>query len=253
MPSVPVNTRMGTEFYEHWYSPHTEWERLNRHVYRLPEHYSFDLDRARAQLTETRKQFELKPFPIRRDSPKKRMTYRGLGLSTRPGNDEYDALHLYGSDGELDITEVFSNQADNLPSGSKKPGALYEKCFTEKTPAWSGYFAEILGRFRSPTTKVRLLELLPRGVITSHVDFPYYEQIRVHAMLETNDDVWWEVEGEKFQIPSDGNFYWFDTGKYHAVYNDGSTSRVGLSVNLDVYRDRDSSQRLFDLIDSASI
>jgi hypothetical protein len=141
----------------------------------------------------------------------------------------------------------------------KEFATLAEKDFNVKTEIFTGYIAEILSKFKSPLTKTRLLCLKPKGLIAPHVDFPYYEQIRVHACIESNDDTWWEVEGERFKIPSDGNFYWFDTGKYHAVWNDGKTDRTVLSVNLSVYKDKDnnvlqdSSLSLAQLISSGSI
>ena len=92
-----------------------------------------------------------------------------------------------------------------------------------------------------------------------HVDFPYYQTIRVHSCLYTNPDVVWKVEDEQFQIPADGNFYWFDTGKYHSVVNNGNETRIVLSINLLVYFNRekkqiyDHNQDLFDLMDKGQI
>lgn len=120
---------------------------------------------------------------------------------------------------------------------------LDEKGFDKETDACSPYFKELLSRFSSPTTKVRFLEMLPNGFIPPHVDFPYYNGIRVHASLYSNPDVIWEVEGEQFTIPCDGNFYWFDTGRYHAVRNASKESRIVFSVNLSPYFNRDGSQR----------
>jgi hypothetical protein len=81
----------------------------------------------------------------------------------------------------------------------------------------------------------------------------------VHACIESNPDVVWEVEGEQFSIPCDGNFYWFDTGRYHAVKNNGLSPRVAFSINLSVYFDlqgrptRKSSEDLVSLIQAGEI
>jgi hypothetical protein len=241
MPLVPINTASGTEFYDHWYAPNTEWPKLKPNWLKLPECYSFDLERMREQVYAIKNDYGFKPFVVGLKQPKKRLTYRGIGLTARPEAEDplYDSLRLFSKEGELDIAEQFRKQRDNVAPDARETVELAEKQFSEPTVINTGYIAEVIGQFKSSTTKTRLLELAPRGIITSHVDFPYYHQIRVHAVIDTTPDVWWEVEGEKFQIPADGNFYWFDTGKYHAVWNDGKTDRIVLSVNLSVFEDRD--------------
>ena len=111
----------------------------------------------------------------------------------------------------------------------------------------------MIDKFHSKKTKCRILNLKPRGVISPHVDFPYYQQIRVHAALYTNDDTWFEVEGVKFKIPADGHFYWFDVGRNHAVANNGKTDRITLSVNLSVYENYNENHNLIDLIQDCKI
>jgi hypothetical protein len=241
MPIIDVTTEGNEEFYKNWYYPATEWKIPGPKLLKLPEYYSFDLEKMKEQILEIKNNYGFEPFPIKKDGTKKRRTYKGIGLTSRPDaeNPLYDSLHLYGKDGELDISDSFDVQA--LDTEDKTVVPLYEKHFSEPTEIFKGYIAEVLGKFKSPLTKTRILELSPRGIITPHVDFPYYEQIRVHAVIATNDDVYWEVEGEKFRIPADGNFYWFDTGRYHAVWNDGKTDRIVLSVNLSIYSDRDGN------------
>ena len=259
MPIVDITTSDNTDFYSHWYTPNTQFPRLEKNFVKLPNMYSFDLQLLQQQVNEIANVHGFKPFPIKKDGSKVRRTYQGIGLTAKPGATDplYDALRLYGIGGELDITNVFLQQGSK--NQNKIAASLNEKDFSEPTEIYTGYIADVLSKFKSALTKTRLLNLKPKGIIAPHVDFPYYEQIRVHACIFSNKDTWWEVEGEKFQIPVDGNFYWFDTGKYHAVWNDGDTDRVVLSVNLSVYRDRennaiyDASDRLLDLINSGNI
>ena len=68
-----------------------------------------------------------------------------------------------------------------------------------------------------------------------------------------NEDTYYEVEGVKFKIPADGNFYWFDVGRNHAVANNGTADRITLSVNLSVYDNYDSSHNLMDLIKNCKV
>jgi len=240
MPIVEINTSKDINFYSKWYSPNTKWPLPKNKIVKLSNFYSFDLKKMQEQVNEIKTKYGFEPFPIKKNSTKKRRTYKGIGLTSRPeaNNPLYDALHLYGKDGELDITDTFKKYNSEI----KETTALYEKQFSEPTEINKGYLAEVLSKFKSLKTKTRLLDLCPKGVITPHVDFPYYEQIRVLAVLETNNNAFWEVEGQKFQVPADGNFYWFDKGRYHAVWNDGNTDRIVLSVNLSLYQTRDGKE-----------
>jgi len=241
MPIVPIDTSVHQDFYKDWYHPNTEFQIPKNNFVKLADCYSFDLEKVRNQIKDIEKNYGYRPFPIRKDGSKVRRTYQGIGLTAKPNATDplYDALHLYSNDGELDITNVFLQQGNK--NNNKTYASLAEKDFSEPTEIFTGYLAEVLSKFKSPLTKTRLLNLKPKGLIAPHVDFPYYEQIRVHACIFSNDDTWWEVEGEKFQIPCDGNFYWFDTGKYHAVWNDGNSDRIVLSVNLSVFQDREGN------------
>ncbi len=241
MPFVDVDTTENREFYSHWYCPHTKWPSLKKIWCRLNNHYSFDKERLCREVLEIKKTLGFRPFPI--DGDKKRWTYQGIGLTARKGASEplYDALHLFDKGGEINIARTFKKMANGVVS--KEAPRLYEKFFTEKTAAYRGYMADVIEKFKSPKSKIRIIELKRKGVITPHVDFPYYKQIRLHTVLQTNNDVWWECDGVRFQIPSDGHWYWFDTGKYHSVWNDGKEDRIILSLNLSLYEELDESPR----------
>lgn len=257
MIEIDVSTDKAVDYYNSWYKPNTEWKKLSVNWCKLPDYYSFDLERLRAELANVRKDYDFKPFIISQQG-KKRTTYQAISLTSRENSQdpEYDGLSLFGFDQnkkeiELDIQSVFQNYYNN--PDAENPPELNEKIFTKHTNAYTGYFAEIINKFHCPTTKCRLLNLKPRGVISPHVDFPYYKQIRVHAAIYTNEDTYYEVEGIKFKIPADGNFYWFDVGRNHAVANNGKEDRITLSVNLSVYDSYDSSYQLMDLINQCKI
>lgn len=244
-----LNTDRDPGFSDHLYAPATPWRKPEKNWLRLPEKYSFDLDRARYEFEKVRERFPLKPFEVlsKEGKTRPRLTYRGVGLTARAAADDplYDALSLYGpGDKKLSIYHTFEKVSDRRAPEDRTIEVLDERGFDQETEACSPYFKEILSRFQTSTTKVRFLEMLPGGYIPPHVDFPYYNGIRVHACIYSNPDVVWEVEGEQFSIPCDGNFYWFDTGRYHAVRNGGSESRIVFSINLSPYVNRDGSPRL---------
>jgi quercetin dioxygenase-like cupin family protein len=102
----------------------------------------------------------------------------------------------------------------------------------------------ILSKFKSPMGKVRLISLGAKARLKPHIDFPYYEQIRLHAVLRTNSKVWWEIGDQEVQIPADGSFYWYDTGIPHAIRNEGDSDRLILSLHLSPFFAEDGSPRL---------
>ncbi len=249
-----LHTDSSPEFSDHLYAPNTQWVKPSLKWMRLPSEYSFDLEAARREFESIRKDFPLKPFQVSSKSgrTRSRLSYRGLGLTARSHSEEplYDALSLYGpGDKKLSIFHTFEKVSDRRAPEERIIETLDEKGFDSETAACRPFFSEILKKFKSPTTKVRFLEMTPGGYIPPHVDFPFYSGIRVHACLYSNPDVIWEVEGEQFTIPCDGNFYWFDTGRYHAVKNNSDENRVVFSVNLSPYFNRDGSPRLAPAVD----
>lgn len=265
MIDIEIDTTKETKYEKQWYSPATDWPAIPVRWCRLPDYYSFDLERLRKELAEVEQEYAFKPFVLD-EHGHKRMTYQGICLTAREDSEdpEYDGMKLFAKqDGDdkkpIQIRDTFKSYFVNENmyedgSGPESMFVLNEKIFSKPTRAYRGYIAEVINKFHSAKTKCRMLKLKPRGVVPPHVDFPYYQQIRVHAAIYSNDDVWFEVEGHKFRIPADGHFYWFDTGKNHAVVNEGSTDRVTLSVNLSVYDGQYThNDNLLDLINQCKI
>ncbi len=225
------------------YAPNTPWPKQDANFIKLPECYSIDLDATREHALVLQEKYGFKQLEV--SGKKRKFTYRGLSLTSRPNAEDplYDALRVF-SDNEagLDINEVIGSTSER--TAEPKLHSIRETFFSEYTEACTPLFRSILDKFKSPLLKVRLLELKPGGVLTSHIDFPYYKGIRIHSILSTNDGCWWEVNGERRQLPADGNFYWMDVGKYHSVWNFGSTPRIVLSVNLSPYQNRDGTMRI---------
>ena len=234
-----INTKLDSSFYEHWYKPHTEFDMVGPNLIKLPSYYSFDLDKVRKQVREIEEGPGYKPFIY---GNRTRTTYQGIGLTAKPGAEDplYDALGLYDKDDNmLNIKDTVEGRS--LIDKKVNVAVSTDTNFSQPTDINTGYIAEVLSKFKSTLTKVRLLNLKRKGILTPHVDYPYYEQIRLHATIVESPTAWWEVEGDRFQIPADGNFYWLDVGKCHAVWNEGTQNRVVLSVNLSPYKDRDGN------------
>ena len=155
----------------------------------------------------------------------------------------------------VDIDHIFRGYREDQPLEQQYATPVSEVSFDTETEAMHPFFHEVVNRFQHQRTKVRLTKLEPGGILPTHVDFPYYKCVRLHAMLSTNPYVWFNVGGEKFHLPADGRFYWIDAGKHHAVWNLGDTPRYALSVNLLIYKDRHGNvlhqpdEPLFDILD----
>lgn len=267
--ALRVNTLLGDNdlLNREWYS--NGWPRLDKNFYRFPDTYSFDVTEAREEAAKILEKYPARRFPLRGKgtAQKWKHSYRGVGLTSLPNGTEEDALNIYvqREDGLQVVETEAILEATSERSSSRYLPELDESMFTAESPAMTPYFSNLIKRFKSPVTKVRLLELKPGGVLASHVDFPYYRIIRIHSILETNDGVYWEVDGERRQLPIDGNFWWMDVGKYHSVWNVGKTSRWVLSINLAPFSTRSGSNQflprepaiprldLFDLIDNSLV
>ncbi len=206
---------------------------LHEAFHKLPEPFSIPMDLLRAALARARMTFGLEPIVVNPMTKKKRRTYRGIGLTARPGSSDscYEAVRYFREDG------TYISSAKSLGIAALQPpaarGVDFERQFTEPNSVAPDLVRRIRSMFKNwDVTKVRLTELQPEGVVPPHYDHPYYEQVRLHAVIETNSDVYWEVAGQQFQIPADGHLYWFDAGRIHSVYNFGSTPRTVLSIHL---------------------
>ena len=210
-----------------WY---TDCKSLPYNFFKLPSTYSFDLDKMRRHVDNLLEQHQTISLTKNKDGDKFNR-YRGLGFYSRQGSDTPLEDHFIRRDestGEVYPDDLHLN--NNLPQ-------LIENDFTNPTSILDDYFTEVFGVFKSKISKASLLDLRPLGWLGSHVDFPYYKTVRLHASISGNENAWYEVNGERFQLPADGNWYFIDTGKYHSIWNDGRENRVTLNINLCVTGD----------------
>ncbi len=228
--------------YRKAYSPYTEWKFLDVAFMKLPRFYDFDFPRLLAQVLEIEKQ--IGGFSVDLPTGEKIPGYQGFGLTFRQNaiDPAKDAFQFVNADGQYESSSNGFGAYDSILA--RESIHQFERGFTERSPYLSGYLAEVVGRFRSPITKIRVANLMPGHIVQEHFDFPYYENVRVHACLEGNEDVTWTIEGHEYSIPRDGSFYFFDAGRLHSVQNKGKTLRKVLSIHLSPYVAHDGS-RLF--------
>ena len=214
--------------------PLDEWYVDNKplpyNFFKLPNVYSFDLTEMRNHVSNLLEQQQTISITKNKDGEKFNR-YRGLGFYSRPDSISPLEDHFVRRD-EL-VGEVYP---DELHLNNKLP-SLIENDFTSPTSILDDYFNKVFSVFKSKVSKASLLDLRPLGWLGSHVDFPYYRTIRLHASISGNKNAWYEVNGEKFQLPADGSWYFIDTGKYHSIWNAGRENRVTLNINLCVTSD----------------
>ena len=227
--SIDINSPWGDSIDTVLHSkPLTEWysgsfQPLPYNVFMLPKEYSFDIEEMKRNVNSILEKNET----IRAIANKEGKTmsrYKGLGFFARKHSNNPLADHFVRRDAKLG--EVYAGEYnDRLHS-------LVEDDFTEETEIMTDYFRQVFSVFNHKITKASLLDLAPKGHLGSHIDFPYYKNIRLHATVFGGEGAWYEVAGEKFQLPADGNWYFMDVGKYHSIWNKGPSTRLTLNVNL---------------------
>jgi quercetin dioxygenase-like cupin family protein len=207
-------------------TPDISWLELN--------HIQFNIEEAVKELHTLKQNMEFRNYPV--GNNKTRYYYKGLSLTSFKDHEDKlsGSFYIYDKNKKIIGNEHYVGvQQDNIIA---ELNPEYADDF-EQTPACTNFFQSILSQFKAPITRVRILELKPGGIIPPHVDYPYSYGIKLHAYLETNNDVWCEVAGERFQIPANGKFVWMDISKPHSVINLGNTSRYTLCVNLNPISD----------------
>lgn len=213
-----VDTIKHSQPLDSWYTDHKQ---LPYNFFKLPSQYNFDLDVMRQHVEK------LNTISIQASAEGRRFSkYRGLGFFARPDSESPLEDHFVRRDSS--IGQVYP---DDLHLQNKLP-ELYENDFTAPTAILDSYFSSIFSTFKSPITKASILDLRSGGWLGAHVDFPYYKTIRLHASIKGAANAWYEINGERFQIPEDGSWYFIDTGKYHSIYNYGPEHRLTINVNL---------------------
>lgn len=215
-----VDTVKNSQSLAEWYTEHPI---LAYNYFKLPSKYSFDINEMRQHVQS------LQTLSIQANSNGRKFSkYRGLGFFARENSPAPLEDHFVRRDEEYG--QVFP---DDLHLQTRLP-RLVENDFTAPTALLDDYFSRIFEVFNHPITKASLLELRSGGWLGSHVDFPYYKTVRLHASIQGCANAWYEINGEQFQIPEDGHWYFIDTGKYHSVWNHGPDHRLTLNVNLNL-------------------
>ena len=224
--------------YEKFYYPHTNWKMLPNKLYSLPKKYWVDVAALRGDLL---------PFLVHAETTKKGQLsnhYTGVGFTKRASSpDEHsDAIVTFNEKNQYVSTgRMLSEKTSTINLQEKRHS--FERDFDTLSKHCPASLENYLKNFKSDITKVRLLKLDPQFGLKAHIDLPYYEQIRLQIVLETNPQVIWYCEDKSFTLPADGKPIIYDVGRSHSILNFGTTARVVLCIHLSLYKFRDGRIR----------
>lgn len=126
------------------------------------------------------------------------------------------------------------------PAGARHPIAtIYSDPSAdafENTPllARCVYLPHVLASFACPLHAVRLMRLAAGSVIKPHCDHDLaaeYGRARLHVPVVTNPDVEFVLDGEQVVL-GEGECWYLDLSRPHAVANRGETDRIHLVIDV---------------------
>jgi hypothetical protein len=98
------------------------------------------------------------------------------------------------------------------------------------------YLPRVLASFACPLQTVRLMRLGPGSIIRLHADHDLgfqYGRARLHVPVVTNPDVEFVLDGERVVL-GEGECWYLDLSRPHAVANRGAAARIHLVIDAAV-------------------
>lgn len=148
---------------------------------------------------------------------------------------------------QLSITEF--DESYDLSQRTEKSGTVWddriakhkkeadERWFRKVKDDVPPYMREIMSMFPG-AHRARFSTLAPHSEVKPHIDYDTLYGIRIHIVLETNDECYnggWDKDGNevKEHFKDDGSVYFVNPGVKHYAINNGSTPRNHLIISLD--------------------
>jgi len=118
-----------------------------------------------------------------------------------------------------------------------KNGKEDERVYGELLPEYKGtYVEEVIGMFKSPVTRVRLVVKESGAFIKPHIDYDTTYSVRYYIPLVTNEWAYTAVKGKTDNEPevkhlkADGSAWFVNPGNLHSAWNMGETDDIRLIV-----------------------
>ncbi len=139
----------------------------------------------------------------------------------------FKTMHYSGDWSSLALIAVGGDPTDiRSTEGDFRPTEILER---------SPYFQEVIGAFRCPFRKVRLLRLAPGALIREHVDREGLDTgiARIHIPIVTNDKVEFFLAGRRL-VMKPGECWLLNTSYPHRVANPSNEARVHLVLDCEL-------------------
>ena len=150
-------------------------------------------------------------------------------------SDEYGAEYFSNDYTQMTITE---------PSQGMKyiKGKQDERCYDKLKDCYKGtYVEEVLNKFRSPYTRVRIVVKKPGTYILPHKDYDSKYSVRFFIPLVTNPWAFTGVQRFDNNVEvlnlHEGNVYFVNVGFSHSAWNFGTTDDIRLIVSVNGQQD----------------
>ncbi len=108
--------------------------------------------------------------------------------------------------------------------------------FLDKLPYIASILDDIANQFETEIGLVRLSKVPSQKTIAPHADGPVFDLhngniYRLHIPIITGENVTFEISGKSYHL-EEGNLYYTNVAKTHAVYNEGSFDRIHLIIDV---------------------
>lgn len=186
--------------------------------------FTYDVEKLKKHLYE----FVLN-LPITSQSP----SFGGWSVTSSNG----DFRDGWGM-GHLIFEENKCSSREELVEALKKRSMLAPRDYNVPTEICHGYLADVIediAKRQFRPHRVRIIRLPPKGTSSWHRDFPdEVLALRLHVPIETNPYCFFECDEGKAHLPADGSAYLLRVNRMHRVFNEGSTPRYHLVMDVDV-------------------
>lgn len=162
------------------------------------------------------------------DTNKMLMCFENFKATYDPVSNEYGPEYFSDDYEQMTLTQMTDNKTIR--------GRIDERNYSELLPEFKGtYLDEVLSNFKSPYTRVRLINKKSGSYILPHMDYDSTYSVRYFIPLQTNPWAFTAVErNDKVEIQNlkVGKIYFVNVGFKHSSWNFGNSNDIRLIVSV---------------------
>lgn len=170
--------------------------------------------------------FKVLPWSV--DTQRLLNCFKNFKAMYDPVSSEYGPEYFSDDYEQMTLTEMTDNKTIR--------GKIDERNYSKLLPQFKDtYLEEILNNFKSPYTRVRLINKKPGSYILPHMDYDSTYSVRYFIPLQTNPWAFTAIERDskvEIQNLKIGNVYFVNVGFKHSAWNFGLTDDIRLIVSV---------------------